>query len=381
MQKWNINLLRDLYNKYYKLANQVDDPILSLEYENIANSVMNVIERYDELSAKRRLNIGNVVIPNHKEIVSSDFAILNQYSEYCPYIRLLADYNKTLQIRPNTELPFIDVSVSKIVSVSSEFYGQFKGIFSEKFEEIKKSFNDTLYFKGINTNTVTVGQALPIYKSDLTFFELGFNKTTQDYVSAIHEFGHGVSRLINPEAMWDFGKYCFIEVDSLFFEILGTDFVGNYLGNEKDSYDISLQVLKDYIYSAVLLTKKLDLYVENDRYDLNKRGFVKRYLSEEFHLDKSDVNDILKMYLRENMHYIVSYLTAIELYLIYQDDPTEALDILFNIIEHEENSAADYLEYVRELGIEPGKNFDKYVEILFNKAKELKDEKSLRYKN
>ena len=33
------------------------------------------------------------------------------------------------------------------------------------------------------------------------------------------------------------------------------------------------------------------------------------------------------------------------------------------------------------MGIEPGKNFDKYISLMFEKAKEVKDDKSLRYKN
>ena len=45
------------------------------------------------------------------------------------------------------------------------------------------------------------------------------------------------------------------------------------------------------------------------------------------------------------------------------------------------SDSKSYLDYVRSLGIEPGKNFDSYIEILFKKAKELKDDKSLRYKN
>ena len=86
-------------------------------------------------------------------------------------------------------------------------------------------------------------------------------------------------------------------------------------------------------------------------------------------------------YIRDYMHYIISYLTAIELYLIYQDKPDKALELLFNIITVRMNDSKSYLDYVRSLGIEPGKNFDSYIRILFEKAKELKDGKSLRYKN
>lgn len=81
------------------------------------------------------------------------------------------------------------------------------------------------------------------------------------------------------------------------------------------------------------------------------------------------------------MHYIISYLTAIELYLVYQDSHDKALDLLLQIIKKEEKSNKEYLEFIKSLELEPGSHFDNYIEILMNKAKELKDEKSLRYKN
>ena len=78
---------------------------------------------------------------------------------------------------------------------------------------------------------------------------------------------------------------------------------------------------------------------------------------------------------------IVSYLTAIELYLMYQDNPQKSLDLLFSIISIRKDNSKEYLDYVIALGLEPGKNFDKYISLLFEKAKEVKDGKSLRYNN
>ena len=81
------------------------------------------------------------------------------------------------------------------------------------------------------------------------------------------------------------------------------------------------------------------------------------------------------------MHYVISYLTAIELYLIYQGCPEVAIDLLYKIITAEKNSSKEYLDYIIELGLEPGKNFDTYLSLLFERAKDVGDEKSLRYKN
>lgn len=381
MQRWNINYLKQLHTQYERLAVNTDDPTLSLEYESTANSILEIIDRYDEMTHKRRNFTGGIEVSSHKSIVSSDFKIISDYGYYCPYIRLLSEYDDTLDIKPNTELPFIETDTQRIVTVSSNFYRQFHGSFSDTFKEMSLRFKDTIHMKKLTGSTITAGQTYSVYNTGITFFELGYNNTIQDYVSAIHEFGHGISCKLNPSAMWDFGKYCFIEVDSLFFELLGTDYIGNKLNRKKDAFDINMHVLKDYIYSSMLINVKLDMYSECDRYDLNNKRFVKQYLAHEVGLNKLGISDVMNTYVRDYMHYIVSYLTAVELYLIYQDNPDYALSLLFKIINIKQDSSKEYLDYIRTLGLEPGKHFDDYIALLFERVKEVKDEKSLRYKN
>jgi hypothetical protein len=149
----------------------------------------------------------------------------------------------------------------------------------------------------------------------------------------------------------------------------------------KDSFDIAMQVLKDYLYSAQLICIKLDMYDNLTDKQLYKKRSIKRYLSNEVGLNNTGIDDIMNTYMRDYFHYIVSYLTAIELYLVYQNDKTLALDLLYKIINKTEDYSIGYLNYVKSLGLEPGKNFGKYIDILHTKAKDLNDEKSLRYKN
>lgn len=381
MQRWNIKLLNELYNKYYKLSIETSDPTLSLEYENVANSVLNIIDRYDELMSRKKLIDRTRERVNFKYVIDDDFYVLDNYGIYCPIIRDFSDFGETLDVKPNTELPTINVSTSSILTVSKDFYDGIGGIFSEQYSKMATNFRDRLHIRRLSPKVVTCGQTYSVYKTDITFVELGVNQTAQDYVSAIHEFGHGISCAINPVAMYDFGKYCFIELESLFFELLGLDYLSDKMSLEKDSFDISMQVLKDYIYSAQLIVSKLDAYNTLDGNQLYNKNIFRSYLINEVGCNKLAVNDVLRTYIRDYFHYIISYLTAIELYLIYQSDNKLALDLLFKIITCEYKYSADYLHYIKSLGLEPGKNIDKYLEILFNKAKDLKDEKSLRYKN
>ena len=381
MQRWNIKYLKSLYDTYNKLSIESSDPTLSLQYESTANSILTIIDRYNEMVSKRITLTGGIEVSNHKSIISSDFSFINDYGYYCPYIRFLNDYNDILEITPNTDLPIIKTNSQSIISLSKDFYNRFNRIFANSFNAMAENFDNTIHMRRITGSTITAGQTYSVYKTKDTFFELGYNNTLQDYVSAIHEFGHGISCRLNSESMWDFGKYCFIEVDSLFFELLGTDYIGEQLNRKKDAFDINMHVLKDYIYSAMLISTKLDMYSMCDRADLNNKRFAKKFLINEIGLNQLGAKDVLQTYIRDYMHYIVSYLTAIELYLIYQEEPDKALELLFNIITSKLEGTEKYLSYVKVMGIEPGKNFDKYISLMFEKAKEVKDDKSLRYKN
>lgn len=381
MQRWNINYLKELYNKYYNLSVVTTDPTLSLEYENIANSIFNIIDRYDELVTKRIKLNGSVERVNFRRVIEDDFSILDNYGIFCPYVRRLDELGECLEVRPNSELPKITVSTHKILTVSRSFYDSIGGIFASKYVEMAKRFKDTLHIRKLPQKVVTNGQTYSVYNTDITFVELGVNQTTQDYVSAIHEFGHGISCAINPMAMYDYGKYCFIELDSLFFEMVGLDFLSSNLSLEKDSFDINIQVLKDYIYSAQLICSKLDMYDSLSLDQLYEKRNVKNYLFNEIGYNKLGANDVMNTYIRDYLHYIISYLTAIELYMIYQSDKSLALDLLHKIIITKQEFPIGYLNFVKSLGLEPGKSFNDYLEILFNKAKDLNDEKSLRYKN
>ena len=381
MQRWNINYLKELYNKYYNLSVVTTDPTLSLEYENIANSIFNIIDRYDELVTKRIKLNGSVERVNFRRVIEDDFSILDNYGIFCPYVRRLDELGECLEVRPNSELPKIAVSTHKILTVSRSFYDSIGGIFASKYVEMAKGFKDTLHIRKLPQKVVTNGQTYSVYNTDITFVELGVNQTTQDYVSAIHEFGHGISCAINPMAMYDYGKYCFIELDSLFFEMVGLDFLSSNLSLEKDSFDINIQVLKDYIYSAQLICSKLDMYDSLSLDQLYEKRNVKNYLFNEIGYNKLGANDVMNTYIRDYLHYIISYLTAIELYMIYQSDKSLALDLLHKIIITKQEFPIGYLNFVKSLGLEPGKSFNDYLEILFNKAKDLNDEKSLRYKN
>jgi hypothetical protein len=54
MQRWNIEYLKRLHAKYENLSILTEDPNLSLEYESTANSILEIIDRYNSMVHKCR---------------------------------------------------------------------------------------------------------------------------------------------------------------------------------------------------------------------------------------------------------------------------------------------------------------------------------------
>lgn len=381
MQKWNKNYLTNLYSHFWRLAANENDPTESLEYESTANSIRGIIERYNELSHKKVFSIQRGRTPNFREVISSDLDVVAKYGYYCPYIRDLDQLNEKYIVTPKDFLPKIGIDTERIMTISSDFYQQFKGCFADAYQGMARTFKNTLFFHKLTRGAIENGQTHPVYRTKIAFFELGVDGTFQDYNSVIHEMGHGVSYRLNNEAMWDLEKYCLIEVDSLFFELLGIDYIESQLNLPKDGFEVRMQVLNDYLYAAKLITTKLDMYSMLNQKELSSMKEIKVFFDEETNFNALGQKDVLKTYISDYIHYVISYLTAIELYLIYQSAPEVALELLRKIIMRVETSNINYLNYIHSLGIVPGENFEKYLGILMSKAKELKDEKSLRYKN
>lgn len=379
MYKWNIQKLKSLLNYYRSEQRKCSDPVLLNELENTIQSIHFVIDVYDyNLRAKKTDYFFST--SSFEDVIDDDLRIVEKYGIYCPIIRRFGEYENRLNIK-TINVQKISTNYNHIISVSNEFYSSIPGIFSQTYHSISRDFKDTVSFVKLNGKIKEFGQTYPIYNTGISYFEIGISRCVHDYASAIHEFAHGITNKLNCDILLDENKYCFIEVDSLFFELLGLDFIGEKLDIPIETYKVNLDYLRHYLYCADLMCAKLDMYSDLNYKQLYNKGNLKKFLKSQLRFDNLRIKDTLINYMRDNMHYIVSYLTAIELYLIYQEFPNIALDLLYKIIIQKNMSTEEYLKFVNSLGIKPGYNFEKYLSILFDRSKELKNEKSLRYKN
>lgn len=383
MYSWNLDDLDKLYKEYSKRAKSTDDVSLQIEYENTTNNVLDVIDYYDSYSCekiRRKKSYGEVTINSFATIISEDKELIGNYGIYLPLIRRFRDKLEGTEIPSKKErYPKIDTTQSGIVTMSTEFYHGFKGIISDTYDELSANFRNRLMFRSTTYGNLYGGNSFPIYGTREIFMDCIKANTIQDYISHIHESSHGINNLINPGIMWDPQKYCLIEVDSLFFELIGNEFVSGKLNEFRDGHNIKLRTFYDYLYSADIICSKVDMYNELSPKSLNNKHAVQKFYKKEIGYDRTLTKDAMYSLISGYMHYIISYLTAVELYLIYRVDKDKALDMLYKIMMLKDLNNSQYLDEVRKIGIDPGHNIKIYYEILKKEEDDLNNGKKLQY--
>lgn len=237
------------------------------------------------------------------------------------------------------KLDFYNYSNDDLLSMTNDFY-------KELGKKYYKLFNDVYHKSNLNCSDSNSTSSIFIDNS----FYLSVNKdgTVDDIVSFIHEYGHGISSLINHDHLYDSNKFLYREIDTLFYELIANDYIINNI-SKRDGLNLANINLADYLEAAnnVMKCKKSLLFTSfmqkiNKDYIIYKRC----YLEDDINIES----------------YLIDYLFAIELHYIYKIDKEKTLYILDNIIKMNNKSSKDYYDEIVKLGLKPNNKVDDYKE-------------------
>ncbi len=171
-----------------------------------------------------------------------------------------------------------------------------------------------------------------------------------------HEFGHGISALINPKRYYNFDY--FYEIESIFFELLGLDYYYRLTGDTFYS-DYMKSRLINQIYAAdeVIAMRRVMDRTFNKMYDADSADELCKK-----HLKQEGIRDgVLTIDVDKNMKYLFSYLVAVELFEAYKEDPDLGIN-LFNKIIKRDKEQSEYQSIYST--VTPVKSMKKHIERL-----------------
>ena len=321
-----------------------------------------------------------------KFIINQDKEFIQKMKLFNPFILEFADkYSMNSPVLDyETDLK-INTTEESILKLTKDFYESIKDDrFNIPFKELysKKNtlvnFRKKLFFKKQENEAVSFG----IYNTKDVYLLINKLGLFSDYLASIHEYGHGISFLINQDFSIDDSKHLFIESDAIFFELLGNDYIGNYENLKTKALTSDIERFYDYVYYAVVIQCKIGLHTYFNNLDNVSKHDIINYLNNHMQIEDEDIiNSVLREPMENIYRYVISYLLAIELYYSYKDDSKKALNALYKLISMDCNCVEDFLAILRnEYEIELGKNIYSYYSSLINRVKEVQNDQDIQHR-
>lgn len=298
--------------------------------------------------------------------------------------RNYVEHFKYLRNKDNIYLPNRNVSTKKytwdeLLEMTRDFFG--KSLDNELYKIFKSMYKrrDKLLYTSRLGRMDFLGEAifLPFYLD--VIIRINKEDTLKNLGTLAHEYGHGIQYLTNFDMNYLRGNLMFSEVVSSFFQILSMDYFKAIDELKEPFYRESITFYNKKIEDAKWASVLAELFnkwnnIIFEKTEKEARKIVARDLNffRPF-LEKGDtlmnIDKILEAEYSDEIQYIVSFLIALEIFVIYTEDKKRGLDILKSYMAIDLRlSAKEYFNEITKLGLVPNANLDEYDKIIKMKS-------------
>ena len=373
---WTINDINKRIIFYKKKLKKELNPLKRKNIKETIFSLEGIIEYFNDELEDSSISF--------KEVCKYDRNFISHYYKLNPYVLEFCDNFSEEEIDFITELSTdTTINGTKIMTVTKEFYDSIKDDrFHQHFSDMYAKSDFYVNFKPATEDNTREDTAITfnVFNSPEVFYYVKYSRNINDYLALVHEYAHGISCRMYDLNTIDFGKYPFNETDALFFEMVLNDRLGKEEKYEIDSLVIDIDRFFDYALNAVLIESKLNLYTLMEHNKKLTRQDIINYLKNEERLEKDSIQEVLHKPMYKMFNYAMSYLVAIELFLLYRVDPKMALDALYEFVNLRGKSSIEHIDMLRnKYGIIPGANTHVYFQELKDRVEGMKNDKKVQY--
>ena len=335
-----INDENDLRRKLY--LQKVLDTTNKLYYETFVSFPR------PKVSAKQRLTSildSNFAYGRYYSIVRQFF---NNVSENIDTMDRVSD--KLEEISPEGNFDFLNtgatISFDKVLGMVDVFYKNFDNELYQYFLEAYNDKHGTINAKPLeDEETKTDGTTIFIDGVRKNFISVYETTPLATYICAVHEYGHAIANLINPEVAYSDREDLFSEVASIFPELVALYENGFKFDAIQVLYHL-YTTLVTYVNSAeylVLHTPILNTWADNNHV-MNSSFFES--LESDYDIDEECFGEALDTTIEDEGIYVISYAVSLELLNIYKRDKKEALELFKRFLKYP--AKEDILTFVME---------------------------------
>ena len=292
--------------------------------------------------------------------ISDSMLLFNNVPKFTMYYPYVYEFNNRLRTSNYDVTSSVDVigtkeeiSRSDVFVLLNDFFKSLGKKVYNSYLEIDKDKDLCVNFDDEFDSTEGVTYYVPVLNK--RYMVIGSFGDNRDILSTLtHEYGHSIATVMNPKRYYsdDF----FTEIESLFFEMIGSDYYYNQTKDECFSLQLKDKVNNYFWNSANVLAMKRTsdktFKYMTDAASADK--LCHKYLRKEGFNEEEltiDVDDKIK--------YLMGYMVAVELFETYKEDKELAIDLLEKIVNRDRN-ISEYSSIVNT--VTPNKNLIKHLE-------------------
>lgn len=279
-------------------------------------------------------------------------------------IKLVTD---SIEIAKNYNIAFEEpkysslyISDEELIEITRTLFEKIPSkYFLDKFEEFTNSKNHLFHIRHEQKlRTDSLGLTYVDFESHTPYGLAARNNTTIDIITASHEIIHMIVRQFEEPFYIESNKPIYSETEGFFANLLFAELLKqqSYNKDELDNFDANdLRVNLDIVQTTFIANTGFKLMDKNKKINFNKLSTIlQKYniftpITENnfpFFIDK-DESEI-------DINNVISYLTALDIYELYQTDPEKALYNLLKIPTLEGNNPRRELESINVNFFEDG---------------------------
>ena len=297
-----------------------------------------------------------------KDRVNDDAKWLEKYHYFNHDIETFADISSIL---PSTvQMDELKVPLGIVFGEIHDFFNHLGGEWRNLFNKVYRERDNNLRFSNERSyNFYLPGQ-------DYSYINIQKTDTIEVFTDLAHEYGHSIADMMKYRMYAeDKDLYPFIELPPIFFQFA----IGDWLSESRESLDnlvndelvVMARTCGNYANYITYLNKYLTTLNDKGRKVPTKYADFVRGMVRALNITKPEVKTSFDKSKKEQYIYVIPYLTALELYYIYKEDPKEALKLLKEIIMVEQKKY--YNEYLRSLGITLNEHSEEHVKTIMKR--------------
>ena len=317
--EWLLYKLNELYlSTQQQMLETSDKQSLKILKKQLASIKANLNEEKKEMI---QLSVNHIVF--EQGILLDTIPKLGDKSLKTSLNDFLYNVNEKITERKKYISSFI--SKSDLIMFLGEFYKSLDPDFFELFLKLYKNINTNHHFF-VSSNCDDVPCMYPILGSNIVLTCSTYDNNFDDFFNLIHEFAHGIEFLFNPSFFITRGNALFSEVVPIFMELISLDLMDKY--DETNSQLVHENMACDYYEIGMnaymsMLVSKIGMNLANKSEDV-----ILQQCARNLHLSSTRIKEIINITMDGTLKYIISYMVALELYIIYKKDKDKALDIV-----------------------------------------------------